>query len=225
MSDLCKFSRQHDFKSAILNLEIHNIEAVRAALEPQDINEMMSMIARRIESVCRSGDFIARVSNSEFIVVITSFEDDTALNDITNALRTKLSLPFVLATQSFSLTTKIGIKIADKKDKVPTAILNQAATALKIARASDNYDIQFFSDSLAPKANQREQEFHKIENGLKNAQFGAHFQPIIDLQSGGTLGVEALVRWNHPKRGILSPIHFMDFGESKCRAVGRPDLH
>jgi len=210
MSDLCKFSRQHDFKSAILNLEIHNIEAVRAALEPQDINEMMSMIARRIESVCRSGDFIARVSNSEFIVVITSFEDDTALNDITNALRTKLSLPFVLATQSFSLTTKIGIKIADKKDKVPTAILNQAATALKIARASDNYDIQFFSDSLAPKANQREQEFHKIENGLKNAQFGAHFQPIIDLQSGGTLGVEALVRWNHPKRGILSPIHFME---------------
>ncbi len=210
MSDLCKFSRQHDFKSAILNLEVNNIEAVRTALEAQDINEMMSMIARRIESVCRSGDFVARVNESEFIVVITSFEDDNALNDMTNALRTKLSLPFVLATQSFSLTTKIGIKIANKKDRVPTTILNQAATALKIAKASDNYDIQFFSDSLAPKANQREQEFIKIENGLKNAQFCAHFQPIIDLQSGDTLGLEALVRWNHPNRGILSPIHFME---------------
>ncbi len=210
MADLCKFSKEHDFRSAVLDIEINGVDAVRTALENKDVDEMMSMIARRIESICRSGDFIARVSDVEFIVVLTGLECDTALNDITNALRTKLSLPFVLETQSFSLKTKIGIKIADKKDQVPAAILNQAATALKISKASDNYDIQFFSGSLAPKASQREKEFQQIDNGLKSGQFAAHFQPIVGMQSGATLGVEALVRWNHPKRGVLSPIHFME---------------
>ena len=210
MTDLCKFSQQHDFKSAVLDIEVNGLDAVASVLEPQDVNEMKSMIARRLESVCRSGDFIAKVSGNEFVVVLTSFEDDTALNDITNALRTKLSLPFVLATHSFGLKTKIGIKIADRSDSVPAAILNQAATALKIAKASDNYDIQFFSGSLAPKANQREKEFQQIERGLKNVEFCAHFQPIVDLESGAALGLEALVRWNHPKRGNLSPIHFME---------------
>lgn len=210
MGDLCKFGQQHDFRSAVLDIEVSGIDAVRAALETSDVNEMMSMIARRIESVCRSGDFIARVGDNEFIVVLTSFEDDTALNDVTNALRTKLSLPFVLETQSFSLKTKIGIKVTDRKDRVPAAILNQAATALKISKASDNYDIQFFSGSLAPKANQREKEFQQIEKGLKSGEFLAHFHPIVDTLSGNTLGLEALVRWNHPRRGVLSPIHFME---------------
>jgi|GEM_PF-2043044 len=210
MAEHCVFIQKHDLRTAVLNVEIQGADAIREELGAEDGDEMMSMIARRIESVCRSGDFIAKVGSSEFVIVLTSVEDDTALNDMTNALRTKLAMPLQIDKQSFNLKTKIGIKIATGKDKVPAAVLNQAATALKIAKASDNYDIQFFSSNLAPKAKQREQDVQHIKEGLKSGQFIAHFQPIVDLQSGATIGLEAFARWHHPKRGVLAPIHFME---------------
>ncbi len=210
MKDLCKFSKEHGLKSAVLDIEITGIEAVREKLESKDVNEMICMVARRLESVCRSGDFIARIGENEFVVVLTNFEDDSLLNDTTNALRTKLSLPFVLATESFGLKTKIGIKIAEPKDQVPAAILNQAATALRIAKASENYDIQFFSGSMAPRANEREKEFRRIEQGLHSGEFRAYFQPVVDIDTSRALAIEALVRWEHPTRGVLPPIHFLE---------------
>ncbi len=215
MAELCKFSKQHKFNSAVLNIEVGGTDTVRKSLQVNDVDEMMSMIARRIESACRSGDFIARVGDDEFVVVLTSLEDNNSLNDITNALRTKLSLPFVLATHSFSLKSKIGIKIAEPKDQIPATILNQAATALKISKASDNYDIQFFSGSLAGKASEREREFQSIEKALKNGEFTAYFQPIVGAKTGELHGVEALVRWQNAKKGILTPIHFMETIENR----------
>ena len=91
-----------------------------------------------------------------------------------------------------------------------TTVLNQAATALKIAKASNNYDIQFFSGNLSTGASQREREYKRIASAIKDGQFTAYFQPIVDAESDQTLGMEALIRWNDPKRGTLSPIHFME---------------
>jgi len=210
MTDHCGFIQSHGQRSAVLDVDVQGVDAVRSELSVEDSNELMSMIARRIESVCRSGDFIARVGDAEFVIVFTSFDEDTALNDMTNALRTKLSLPLTIDQNSYNFKTKIGIKVATAKDQVPAAILNQAAAALKIAKASDNYDIQFFSGNQAPKAKQREQETEQIREGLKNGQFVAHFQPIIDLETDQTLGLESLARWHHPRRGVLSPIHFLE---------------
>ncbi len=210
MSDLCSFSREHKFRSAVLNIEVSGTEHVRTALAEEDYNEMMSMIARRIESICRAGDFLARVGEDEFVVVLTSLEEEGALTDVTNALRTKLSLPFVLDTHSFSLKTKIGIRVVEPDDQVPAKILNQAATALKISKASENYDIQFFRSDGPPRASGREREFVRIEKGLKEGEFTAFYQPIVDIKEGGCIGIEALVRWRHPKRGLLAPIHFIE---------------
>ena len=215
MTDLCEQTQSHDLRSAILDIEIQGIDDVRSAIDEKDADDLIATIARRIESVCRSGDFISRVGENEFVVVLTSIDDDMALNNMTNALRTKLSIPLIIDAQSFKFNSKIGIKIATSKDRVPAAMLNQAATALKAAKASDSYDIQFFSNRSEPKAKQRESDLEQVKKGLKDGQFAAHLQPIIDMETDATLGLEAFARWHHPKRGILQPIHFMEVIENR----------
>ena len=210
VTDLCVLNQTHKTKSAVLDIQVLGLDQINEKLDPENFDELSSMIARRLESVCRSGDFIARVSSDEYVVILTGLGDGNTLNDITNSLRTKLSLPFNFDDLSFGLTTKIGIKVTDERDHVATTVLNQAATALKIAKASNNYDIQFFSGNLATGASQREKEYKRIANAIKDGQFTAYFQPIVDAESDQTLGMEALIRWNDPKRGTLSPIHFME---------------
>ena len=210
VTELCVLNKAHKTKSAVLDIQVLGLDQINDKLESENFDELSSMIARRLESVSRSGDFIARVSNDEFVVVLTSLGDKNTLNDITNSLRTKLSLPFNFDNQSFGLKTKIGIKVTDESDHVATTVLNQAATALKIAKASNNYDIQFFSGNLSTGASQREREYKRIASAIKDGQFTAYFQPIVDAESDQTLGMEALIRWNDPKRGTLSPIHFME---------------
>lgn len=210
MNDLCSLNQEHDFRSAVLHIELKLDSGDYSTMSDGDQNEMMFMVARRLESACRSGDFISRVGDYEFILVLTTLDTDTTLDDITSGLRAKLAMPFFIDKQTFGFSSKIGIRIAGKKDRVAATILNQASAALNIARASSAFDVQIFAGKASAKSDQKEREYEELKKGLRDGQFKAYFQPIMHSETNGILGLEALARWEHPKNGILPPIHFME---------------
>lgn len=210
VGELCELSREYDMRSAVLNLELGDLHALKQKVGGEEINKILKMVARRFESVCRNGDLIARVGEYEFVIVLPALDNNNTLNDTTEALLTKLSMPFELGSEKFSVSAKVGITFMDANDRVPDTVLNQASVALSVAQESNEFDIQFFSGGMAKQANQREKEFHELEDALKAEQIKVHYQPMIDAQTGQLVGFEALVRWHHESRGVLTPIHFIE---------------
>lgn len=213
-TELCKLSRDHNLKNAVLHLDLKNYSHVKDTAGLAVADQVLCMAARRIESVCRSGDFIARIGGDEFVIVAAALEDDSTLNDLTDALRTKLDMPFHIDAATYTLGCNVGIAFMDRNDRVVDVVLSHAEMALREARASDEFDIQFYLPNMKSVINDREHVRDELIAAMKDGQLRAHYQPILALDTGALLGVEALVRWHHPTKGILTPVHFMEVAEA-----------
>ena len=210
LTDLCKVTRDHKLRNAVLHLDLKAFASVKDSAGLDVADEFLCMAARRIESVCRSGDFIARVGGDEFVIVAAALEDDAALNDLIDSLRTKLSMPFHINNTGYTSGCNIGIAFMDQNDRVVDVVLSHAEAALREARASDQFDTQFYLPNMQSIVDSREHLRAELEQAIKENQLHAHFQPILAFDTGQLLGLEALIRWHHPTRGILTPVHFME---------------
>lgn len=207
---LCDLSREHKLRSAVLNLDLHATTSDGTVLDSSTANKLLKMVARRIESVCRNGDLISRVGEYEFVIVLPALDNHNTLNDTSEALLTKLEMPFEIESHKVKVSTKIGITFMDPNDRVPDTILNQASVALKEAKSTEEFNVRFFTGGMSKQTNLHEKEFLELSDALKAEQIKVHYQPIIEAIGGQLLGFEALVRWHHESRGILTPIHFIE---------------
>ena len=210
LTDHCTLNWTHNFRSAILQVELQNFAKLKDEIGPQGANGILRMAALRIESVCRSGDFIARTNGDQIVIVATAFENHTALNTLTDALLTKLSIAFDLNGVDHQLGAVIGISFLDKNNRLVDQVLAQAEVALTDAKRDGANSVQFYQPGMKSVIERQEKLRKELVEALSSRQIRAHFQPIVDCGSGSLVGVEALVRWHHPEKGVLTPVHFLD---------------
>lgn len=214
LSELCKVTRDHKLRNAVLHVDLKDWAGVKDDAGMDVADEMLCMAARRIESVCRSGDFIARVGGDEFVIVAAALEDDVALNDLIDSLRTKLVMPFHIENTDYKSGCNIGIAFMDQNDRSADVVLSHAEAALREARSSDQFDTQFYMPNMQSIVDSRLHLRDELETAMKEGQLHAHFQPILSHETGHLVGLEALVRWHHPTKGLLTPIHFMEVAQA-----------
>jgi len=225
LEDHIESNVSHNLRSAILHIDLKNYAKQKDQHGLAFSHGIMRMSARRIESICRSGDFVARIGGDEFVVVATAIEDHESVSGLAEAIRTKLSLPYAIDGNDLALGCNIGIAFLDKNDRNVDRILTHAELALEDARKSEHCDIQYYTPEMRTLVNQREKLRDALENALANGQVKAHFQPMIDASTGELIGLEALARWHHPNKGILTPVHFIEvamhfgLGEAITRAI------
>jgi diguanylate cyclase (GGDEF)-like protein len=177
-------------------------------------DEMLRTTAERLQLIVRAGDTVARLGGDEFVVLLAGLSDESVADAVANRILLDLAEPLVVGDTVLTIKASAGIGLAAAADAQVDAILREAELALHQAKADGKGVVRRFGPHLHAAVEQRRQDESELWTALREEQFEVHYQPIVDLDGEHTVGVEALVRWNHPTRGLLAPPAFLELAEA-----------
>ncbi len=208
--------RHHKF-GAILFIDLDHFKNLNDSLGHDIGDELLKQIAQRLRTQLRGEDTAARLGGDEFIILFTELGDteDSAIahaHIVTEKIQQALAKEFYLKDHSYHLTLSIGITLFPQPDTEIHDLIKQADTALYRAKAAGRNQYQFFSKEMQEAADQRLTIEKELHSALLQNQLRLYFQPQVN-QKQQVIGAEALLRWHHPEKGVLSPAAFIDIAE------------
>ncbi len=174
-------------------------------------DDLLKHVAGQIELVVRPGDTVARLGGDEFVIVC----DDVTVHEIeqiAGRLLAALAHPWQLGDEKVHITASVGIALADEAS-TPERLLRHSDAAMYRAKERGKGRVELFDDTLRSVSEQRWATASALHRALEHGEFEVHYQPVVDLLTGTMVSVEALLRWNHPGRGIVSPAEFIPLAE------------
>ncbi len=200
-------------KVVLMLLDLDRFKNINDSLGHDAGDLLLKAVSRRLHESIRGMDTIARLGGDEFVVVLEGINDVEDVTYIANKLLTTLARPINILGHEISTTVSIGISIFPQDGGNTEELLKHADIAMYKAKELGKNNYQFYTAGMNATA----VNFLLLENDLRRAieqdQLTLYYQPQIDLQSGKLMGVEALVRWRHPERGLVSPAHFISLAE------------
>ena len=199
---------------SVMQVDLDKFKKVNDTMGHAAGDAALKFAANVLESLKRSDDFVARVGGDEFIIVSFGELSDDQLSKIAVNLIASMSLPFTFEGKECLIGATVGIATGRKSDQITLdRYLNNADLALYSAKGAQRGTHRFFSPKLRTKYEEVEELQNLIRDGLDQDQFEPFFQPQVEGRSGKIVGFEALARWHHPSRGILTPFHFLQAAE------------
>jgi diguanylate cyclase (GGDEF)-like protein/PAS domain S-box-containing protein len=171
-------------------------------------DELLILLAERLEAVCRKEDTVARFGGDEFIILCESLQDESEVWLTTERIRDEIAVPFELNNQTISVSLSIGIDICTSGDDVET-LIRDADIAMYHAKALGRDQAVLFTNEMRDEILDQDALQRELIGALKHDQLEMYYQPLIEIHENRIIGFEALIRWNHPVRGILSPGAFL----------------
>lgn len=210
-------ARRHGHYGALMFIDLDNFKTINDSLGHSVGDELLKVVAKRISECIRTEDTAARMGGDEFIIIITDLDDSIGLaahkvRGIAEKLSLCLSAPCQIEGQELHITPSVGVTLFPKDDTGVDDILKQADTAMYRAKAAGRNSIHFFLPSMQKAADERLRLNTELRTALDEEQFVLFFQPQVDM-SGGLVGAEALLRWQHPERGVIPPGAFLEIAE------------
>ncbi|MCU7855613.1 MAG: bifunctional diguanylate cyclase/phosphodiesterase, partial [Candidatus Thiodiazotropha sp. (ex Lucinoma borealis)] len=163
----------------------------------------------RLTSLMRSSDTVARLSGDEFAVLIEGISSREDLSPLAEKILRAVEQPAVVAGHELRVSASIGIAVAPYDDVSVDYLIRDADTAMYEAKRQGRAAYRFFSGEMTKRASEGLKRENEIRHAVESGEFTFHFQPILDSHTGALFCFEALLRWQHPDRGILSPDHFL----------------
>jgi diguanylate cyclase (GGDEF)-like protein/PAS domain S-box-containing protein len=217
-STLARAERHRDYMFAVLFLDIDRFKIVNDSLGHAMGDQLLVAIAGRLESCLRPGDTAARLGGDEFTILLDDIATAEDAAKIAHRFQSELSRPFELREHSVVSTASIGIVIGREKGAAlrysqPDELLRDADTALYRAKALGRSRHEIFDETMHVRAMSLLQLEGDLRRAFENEEFRVLYQPIMSLQNGRIAGFEALVRWQHPTRGMVAPGEFVPLAE------------
>ncbi|CAN5244343.1 hypothetical protein BH11PSE11_BH11PSE11_17580 [soil metagenome] len=169
--------------------------------------------ARRVSVSVRETDTVARLGGDEFTVILAELQDAGKIEQIARQILKMLAEPFHLGGEVVFLSASIGITLYPSDTTEPESLIKNADQAMYVAKSEGRNRYSFFTRSMQEHAQTRLRLGNDLRGALAAGQLALHFQPIIDLRNGHIIKAEALLRWNHPQRGMISPTVFIPLAE------------
>jgi len=215
-SEIARATR-HGYFGALLYLDLDNFKTINDSLGHSVGDEFLKVVAVRLSEYVRKEDVASRMGGDEFTLVITELGNSSQLaaskvRQFAEELSCCLESPCKIGGRDLQSTVSIGISLFPKDDKGADDILKQADTAMYRAKAAGRNEICFFLPSMQEAADEKLLISTELRHALKNDELFLHFQPQVDI-SGNLVGAEALLRWDHPERGMMSPGVFIKIAE------------
>ncbi|MGA8668560.1 MAG: EAL domain-containing protein [Terracidiphilus sp.] len=215
MSTLVARTR-NDRKRALLFIDLDDFKTLNDTLGHHIGDLLLQEVARRITSCIRKNDTVGRLGGDEFVVMLEDLSESSEnaaaqAREVADKIRTAIALPYVLENHECSSASSIGITVFGDDAKTMNEVLQQADIAMYQAKAAGRNTIHFFAPALQAAVNARAAAEDDIRRAIRTKQFLLYFQPQMD--SGRLTGAEALLRWNHPRRGIVFPGEFIPLAE------------
>jgi diguanylate cyclase (GGDEF)-like protein/PAS domain S-box-containing protein len=203
---------------AVLFLDLDNFKVVNDSLGHEAGDRLLVEMARRISGCLRMGDTAARLGGDEFTVLLEGARDteeaEDAARNVAERIAEALEIPFVLGEQEVFVTSSIGIAaLSPREEDGPEGLLRDADAAMYRAKQSGKSRYQLFDDSMNAVALDRLNLENDLRRALERGEYRLHYQPTMSLETGRITGVEALLRWEHPERGLVLPGEFIPIAE------------
>ncbi len=205
---------KRDSKSvAVLFVDLDNFKVVNDSMGHPAGNELLGAVAETLRGCVRPGDTVARLFGDEFAVLLENVNGVAEAIRVADRIAERLSTPFVVKSREIFVGASIGIDLSTADQKGPDELLRNADLAMYAAKSKGKARYEVF----APSMNTRLLERMDLENDLRRAiergELAVYYQPIVALETGKIEGLEALVRWQHPEHGVITPSGFIPAAE------------
>ncbi|THD52363.1 MAG: EAL domain-containing protein [Bradyrhizobium sp.] len=213
MDEILLHARRSSDKAAVLILGLDNFKAVNDTLGHGIGDKLLRAVAKRLRSMLREEDTLARLNSDEFAVVQSGLArpEDAVL--LARRLLEAIGEPYLLGGHSVVVGASIGIAMAPGDGDESEKLLKHADMALSRAKNDSRGTFSFFEAGMDARAQARRKIEADLREAIENDVLRPHYQPVIDLSAGRITGFEALVRWPHPERGMISPAEFIPVAE------------
>ena len=213
--------------TALLGLDLDHFKNVNDTLGHAVGDELLREVARRLQSTVRRSDTVARMGGDEFAVLLRRVADRREAHALAQRLVETLSMPYVVGSSQLVVGCSIGIAMAVDAEAETEALLRNADQALYAAKAEGRGTLRFFSADMARSSQRRLQLEQALHGALARHELSLVYQPLVALADDRVIGFEALLRWQHPVLGMVSPAEFVPVAEDcgLMPEIGRWVLH
>ena len=202
-----------DTSIGVMFIDLDRFKNINDTLGHQVGDELLQEVARRLRSSVKEDDTVARLGGDEFVVVTEGIADANCARLIAQRIIERLSIPVTISGKTLFATASIGISLYPQDATAPETLLQHADAAMYQAKALGRNRLAFYAPELTHAIQQRLDMEHDLRRGLSNQEFLLHYQPQFDATDGRLVAVEALLRWQHPKRGMVPPNEFIPVAE------------
>ena len=206
-------ARRNSAGLAVLFIDLDRFKNINDSLGHQAGDELLRIVSTRLQAVMLQRDTVARLGGDEFVVLLEDISDPGDTRRIAERIIQQLSQPVELCGKSLVVTASVGISLYPGDAQDPESLLQHADVAMYRAKALGRNHLAFYAPRLTEEIRQRLELEHDLRQALANGQFTLHYQPQFAAVDGSLVAVEALLRWQHPERGMVPPNSFIPVAE------------
>ena len=222
-----KRAKREKKKIAVIFLDLDKFKEINDAFGHSYGDEVLVTVTKRLKSIMREQDTIGRIGGDEFIVLIEDFEEILDLEPILEKILNVFKKDIIVHGNNFKISASIGVSVYPNDGKNIENLIKNADTAMYEAKDAGRDTYRFYTPEMTQDLFTKMLMKNELERAIKDNEFVLHYQPQVSIVTGKVIGLEALVRWNHPQMGLLYPDKFISIAESTKQIVqiGRIVLH
>ena len=214
LAETLRDSADPDRLAALVFVDYDGFKLVNDSLGHQRGDELICQTAVRLREVVGDRGWLARLGGDEFVIVATALADVEAHLELARQIKSALSLPFLIADRQLYMTVSVGVAtgaatLASNAD----TMMRNADMAMYSAKRQRLRMPKLFDESLSTDSQQRLETMTLLRRAIAEQQFTLHYQPVVSIPNGNVVGAEALIRWNHPTKGLVAPAEFIFLAE------------
>ena len=198
---------------ALCFVDLDNFKKINDSFGHSYGDDILKQFASRVQSLVRACDTLSRIGGDEFILLVESVKEKVEIGYIVEKIQSVFEEPFIVNEQKFFLSASIGISTYPDHGLDSETLIKNADTAMYKAKDLGKNTYAFYSVEMTIASYERIGMENALREAIKRREFLVYYQPQVNLSTGDLIGVEALVRWNHPDEGILAPSRFISFCE------------
>jgi diguanylate cyclase (GGDEF)-like protein/PAS domain S-box-containing protein len=208
-----ELSKRDNNSIAVLFIDLDGFKNINDTFGHSKGDMLLKSAAERIQSSVRATDTVARLSGDEFAIMLRSDNDVYSNEKVATKILKSLALPYQLKEKEAHVSASIGIAIYPDDGQSSEELLIKADSAMYMAKEKGKNNVQFFTKEMDSKAQLRRSLEVELRKTIINNELVLHYQPIHNVETREVVAAEALIRWNHPKRGLISPVDFIPLAE------------
>jgi len=198
---------------AMMDIDLDNFKNINDSLGHSYGDELLIDVTYRLKQAMDENDYLARIGGDEFMLLTQNIVDTSTYEEKIKKVKNVFSYPFVLSTKEYFVTVSIGITFAPKDGKTTQNLIKNADSAMYVAKANGKNTYCYFDHSFNLKLMEKIETQSELRRAIEREEFVLFYQAQMNLETDSIVGFEALIRWEHPEKGLVQPLEFIYIAE------------